>query len=239
MGYVHWWGVGLFERTAMNGHRHARNWFGLAIIFTLAVGVGYWILIPEKALPIIQPSDLNPALVDPNQWEGKRHEVLAFELMNHLGDTVTEVDVEGRIRVVDFFFTRCATLCPIMTSNMKLVQEALSHQDDWMLMSHSVTPEADSVSVLREYANRYEADSAHWWFLTGPKKHIYNLARQSYFVCYDESQGGDGGWQDFIHTENIVLVDRQGRLRGFYDGTDLKSVNQLIEDALWLIEKKD
>ena len=106
-------------------------------------------------------------------------------------------------------------------------------------MSHSVTPVADSVPILSQYANKYEADSLSWWFLTGSKKHIYSLARQSYFACYDEDQGGDGGWQDFIHTENMVLVDGQGRLRGFYDGTDLESVNQLIGDALWLIEKKD
>jgi protein SCO1 len=231
--------MGLFERITMSGFQQTRNWFGLVAVFVIAVGVGFWILSPEKTLPIIQPSDLNPALVDPNQWGGTRHQVLPFELVNQLGDTVTEVDVEGRVRVVDFFFTRCATLCPIMTSNMKLVQDALHDREEWMLMSHSVTPEADSVPLLWEYANRYEADSRQWWFLTGPKKHIYNLARQSYFVCYDETQGGDGGWQDFIHTENIVLVDRQGRLRGFYDGTDLDSVNQLIEDALWLIEKKD
>ena len=223
----------------MNEGNSLQKWFGLLTVFALAVGGGYWILAPEKTLPIIQPSELNPALVDANHWEKSKHYVLPFELVNQIGDTVSEMDVEGKVRVVDFFFTRCATLCPIMTSNLSKVQNALYGSSDWMLMSHSVTPEADSIPVLKDYADRYDADPEHWWFLTGPKKHIYSLARESYFACYDEAQGGDGGWQDFIHTENIVLVDRQGRLRGFYDGTDLGAVNQLIEDALWLTEKKD
>ncbi|HAW73702.1 MAG TPA: SCO family protein [Flavobacteriales bacterium] len=231
--------MGLFERITMRSKHYSTNWIGLAGVFVLAVGVGYWILAPEKSLPIIQPADLNPALVDPNRWAQTQHQVLPFELVNQMGDTVTEADVEGQVRIVDFFFTRCATLCPIMTSNMKGIQDALQGREGWRLMSHSVTPVADSVPILSQYANKYEADSLSWWFLTGSKKHIYSLARQSYFACYDEDQGGDGGWQDFIHTENMVLVDGQGRLRGFYDGTDLESVNQLIGDALWLIEKKD
>jgi len=223
----------------MSKTNYSFNWFGLVGVFLASVGVGYWMLFPEKTLPIIEPKDLNPALVDPSRWSQTQHTVLPFELVNQLGDTITQDDVEGQVRIVDFFFTRCATLCPIMTSNMKVVQDALQGRESWMLMSHSVTPEADSVTVLREYAKTYNADPNRWMFLTGPKKQIYNLARQSYFACYDEDQGGDGGWQDFIHTENIVLVDRQGRLRGFYDGTDLESVNQLIEDSIWLVEKKD
>ena len=83
------------------------------------------------------------------------------------------------------------------------------------------------------------AEDRRWWFLTGSKKEIYRLARRSYFACYDEAQGGDGGLQDFVHTENVVLVDRLGRLRGFYDGTSESAMNQLVEDARWLIEKKD
>jgi protein SCO1/2 len=223
----------------MNDVTFLSKWFGLFAVFTLAVGLGYWMLLPEKTLPIIQPSDLNPALVDASYWGKSKHYVLPFKLVNQIGDTVSQIDVEGKVRIVDFFFTRGATLCPIMTSNMSRVQDALQGSRGWMIMSHSVTPEADSVPILNDYANKYEANSKHWWFLTGSKKQIYSLARESYFACYDEAQGGDGGWQDFIHTENVVLVDRQGRLRGFYDGTNLEAVNQLIEDALWLTEKKD
>ena len=94
---------------------------------------------------------------------------------------------------------------------------------------------ADSVSVLNAYADKYNANPDRWWFLTGPKNHIYELARRSYFSCLDE---GDGGFQDFVHTENVVLVDDQGRLRGFYDGTDSKAMSRLLSDLDFLIEKK-
>jgi protein SCO1/2 len=230
--------MGVFKISGTVKRMRWSGWHALGVIFIIAVGVGYFISIPEKMLPVIQPSDLNPALVDPNQWHQSQHRTLPFSLINHLGDSVSEADVDGKVRVVDFFFTRCATICPIMTSHMAEVQEALQGNEGWLLMSHSVTPEADSVSVLKAYAERYQADSNHWWFLTGSKKEIYRLARTSYFACYDEANGGDGGWQDFIHTENVVLIDQLGRLRGFYDGTDSESVNQLIEDAQWLLQKK-
>jgi protein SCO1/2 len=103
------------------------------------------------------------------------------------------------------------------------------------ILSHSVTPVADSVSVLNAYAEKHGANPALWWFLTGPKEDIYALARRSYFSCLDE---GDGGFQDFVHTENVVLVDSQGRLRGFYDGTDEQAMSRLFRDLTFLLKKK-
>ena len=107
-------------------------------------------------------------------------------------------------------------------------------------MSHTVWPEIDTVEVLKDYASRYEADSRRWQFLTGDKYHLYNLARKSYLVAPSEhdpnfDQGGEG---DFIHTENIVLIDKRKRIRGFYDGTDSIEVSQLIEDVQILLEQK-
>ena len=163
------------------------------------------------------------------------HRILDFELVNHLGDTVTLADVEGQILVVDFFFTRCATICPLMTKNLQRIHDRLDPQMPIRILSHSVTPQADSVSVLNRYADKHGANPDLWWFLTGEKKEIYRLARQSYFSCLDE---GDGGFQDFVHTENIVLIDDMGRLRGFYDGTDSKSMSQLFSDLGFLLEKK-
>lgn len=206
-------------------------------IFVLAVMTGAYILKPQKSLPIIHPKSLNPALVDPGLWNDANHFISDFQLINHLGDTVTRSDVSGKVLIVDFFFTRCATICPIMTKNLVGVQEALEGLDGYQIMSHSVTPAADSAAILKAYAIRMGAFWPNWWFLTGEKREIYRLARTSYFACYDELKGGDGGMQDFIHTENIVLVDGQGRLRGFYDGTSEDAMNQLIEDARWLLEK--
>ena len=206
-----------------------------AIFFT-AVLVAYFMHFrPEKDLPIYQPSQLNPALVDVSLMREEDHRVSDFILVNQLGDTVTRSDVEGQILVVDFFFTRCATICPLMTKNLRRIHDRLDPDLPVQLLSHSVTPFADSVSVLRVYADKQEANPALWWFLTGPKSEIYSLARKSYFSCLDE---GDGGFQDFVHTENVVLVDSEGRLRGFYDGTDSMAMSQLFSDLEFLLEKK-
>ena len=205
-------------------------------IFVTSVAVAYFMYFrPEKDLPIYQPSELNPALVDPAAMRAEDHRILDFELVNHLGDTVTLADVQGQVLVVDFFFTRCATICPLMTKNLQRVHDRLDASDPVQILSHSVTPVADSVSVLRAYADKHGANPDLWWFLTGSKSQIYSLARKSYFSCLDE---GDGGFQDFVHTENIVLVDDQGRLRGFYDGTDQKAMSQLFSDLTFLLKKK-
>ena len=206
-----------------------------AIFFT-SVAIAYFMYFrPEEDLPVYQPSDLNPALVDASAMREEDHRVLDFELINHLGDSVSLEDVAGDILVVDFFFTRCATICPLMTQNLKRVHDRLDVQMPVRILSHSVTPQADSVSVLNRYAEKHGANPALWWFLTGEKTEVYRLARQSYFSCLDE---GDGGFQDFVHTENIVLVDAKGRLRGFYDGTDEKAMSQLFNDLTFLLKKK-
>ena len=206
------------------------------VIFFTSVLVAYFMYFkPEEDLPIYQPSQLNPALVDPSALRAEDHRILDFELVNHLGDTVRLADVEGQILVVDFFFSRCATICPLMTRNLQRIHDRLDPQMPVRILSHSVTPQADSVSVLNRYAEKHGANPELWWFLTGEKKEIYKLARLSYFSCLDE---GDGGFQDFVHTENIVLVDEKGRLRGFYDGTDSKGMSQLFNDLQILLEKK-
>jgi len=213
--------------------------FWLALVFSGAVWFGAVFLKKTPSLPVYQPSDLNPALVDPNSWSAENHRISDFQLINQFGDSVSLASVEGEVLIVDFFFTRCATICPIMTSNLTQVMEDLTELQGWRILSHSVTPAADSPEVLREYAKRMGAEHDCWWFLTGAKKEIYRLARSSYFACYDEANGGDGGLQDFVHTENVVLIDTQGRLRGFYDGTSEEAINQLIGDAKFLLEKKD
>lgn len=204
-------------------------------VAVIAIGVGTVLLTPEQDLPIYQPSDLNPALVDPAALGHEDHRILPFTLLNQLGDTVTEADAAGQVLVVDFFFTRCATICPMLTSNMKRVQDSFMAEEGVRLMSHSVTPVADSVSVLSAYGEANGVNPDRWWLLTGPKPEVYKLARQSYFAALDE---GDGGLQDFVHTENMVLVDTLGQLRGFYDGTDLDEVNRLVRDLQFLLGRR-
>ena len=188
----------------------------------------YTLLTPEKRLPIYNPADVNPKLVDESVVHVRRnHKVADFKLINQNGDTITQENYKDKIYVADFFFTRCMTICPVMTNNIGKLQDVFINDDDVMFLSHSVTPVIDSVSVLRAYADKKGVIDSKWNITTGDKKHIYKLSRKSYFAVLDE---GDGGLQDFVHTENFVLVDKKRQIRGFYDGTDNDDIQRLIAD---------
>jgi protein SCO1/2 len=203
----------------------------LAIMAVFSVGMIYAIytlLTPEKKLPVFNPSDVNPKLVDESVVHIRRnHKVADFSLINQNGDTITQDDYKDKIYVADFFFTRCLTICPVMTNNIGKLQEVFKNDDDVKFLSHSVTPDIDSVSVLKEYAIKKGVIDSKWNITTGSKKHIYELARKSYFAVLEE---GDGGLQDFIHTENFILVDKKKQIRGFYDGTNNEDIERLIAD---------
>jgi protein SCO1/2 len=207
----------------------------MAVFSVVMIGIIYSILSPDKRLPVYNPADVNPRLVDESIFHIRTdHKVADFSLTNQNGKTITQKDYEGKIYVADFFFTKCQTICPIMTNNMVKIQEQFSEDPNVMFLSLSVTPEMDSIPVLREYADRKGVNDAKWNVTTGDKKHIYDLARKSYFAVLDE---GDGGVQDFIHTENFVLVDTKRQIRGYYDGTDLEEIDQLISDIVVLEEE--
>ncbi len=200
----------------------------MAVFSVLMIYAIYTLLTPEKRLPVYNPSDVNPRLVDESIVHIRRnHKIADFSLINQNGDTITQKNYEGKIYVADFFFTRCMTICPVMTNNISKLQEVFKNDDDVMFLSHSVTPVMDSVPILREYADKKGVIDAKWNITTGDKKHIYNLSRKSYFAVLDE---GDGGLQDFVHTENFVLVDKKRQIRGFYDGTDNEDIERLIVD---------
>lgn len=181
----------------------------------------------QTPLPIYTAGDIDASLVDGSVDREREHFVLDFELVNQNGKMVTQDDYEDHIYVTDFFFTRCPSICPIMTNNMERLQEAFLGVADVKLLSVSVTPAMDSVPVLKEYALHNNVMDGKWNITTGDKKHIYNLARKSYFAAYDE---GDGGLQDFIHTSQFVLVDKKRQIRGFYDGIDSLEIKRLIKD---------
>ncbi len=206
--------------------------FGL-ITIVIIYGL-FQVLTPKEKLPIFNPADLNPKVVDRSMVNlRKNHKVADFKLVNQNGDTITQEDYRNKIYVADFFFTRCQTICPIMTNNIGKLQDIFINEDDIKFLSLSVTPEIDSVSVLRDYADRKGVIDSKWNITTGSKKHIYELARKSYFSVVDE---GDGGLQDFIHTTNFVLIDKKKRIRGVYDGTDDAEIERLIGDIKILNE---
>jgi protein SCO1/2 len=196
------------------------------IVVVIYFSYTYW--FPKQPLPIYNPSNFNPELVDKSiQNKTEHHTVSDFNLLNQNGKTITQDAYKDKIYVADFFFTRCGSICPIMTNNMAQIQTEFLNDDDIMLLSLSVTPEIDSVSVLREYTDRKGVIDTKWNITTGDKKHIYNLARKSYFAVVEQ---GDGGLQDFIHTPNFILIDKKKQIRGIYDGTNDADIKQLIAD---------
>lgn len=199
------------------------------LFFTIIfVPILYFLVKPKSQLPVYNPVDVNPRLVDDAVKHISRdHKISDFHLINQNGDTISQINFENKIYIADFFFTRCQTICPVMAINMAELQDYYKEDNSVKFLSHSVTPVIDSVSVLRAYADKHHAIDGKWEITTGDKKHIYELARKSYFAVLDE---GDGGDQDFIHTEQFVLVDKKKQIRGFYDGTDPTEMERIIKD---------
>lgn len=222
-----------------------RIFIGFFVIFSIiTISAFYTVLKPKPKLPIFNPSDVNPELVDSTiQYVGIDHEIADFKFTNQNGKVVTQKDYEGKIYVADFFFTTCPTICPKMTSNMVWLQNQIKNNPKVMLLSHSVTPDIDSVPVLKKYALEKGVIDSKWNLVTGDKKDIYYIARKSYLAV---KTGKPEEIYDMVHTENFVLVDSKRRVRGFYDGTNLdgptepgiKNVKQLLEDITILCEEE-
>ncbi len=156
------------------------------------------------------------------------HKIAPFSFVNQDGKTITDKDYEGKIYVADYFFTTCKTICPKMTTELIRVQNKFAYTKGLIqILSHTVDPENDSVPVLKAYSEMVHANTANWNFVTGDKKELYAMARNSYLLNATE---GDGGPDDFVHSELFILVDKEKRIRGIYDGTDIKSVTNLMED---------
>jgi protein SCO1/2 len=201
-------------------------------------------LTPKKTLKIYSPADVNPELADSTvQSIAHHHKIAPFAFTNQNGKKITQQDYEGKIYVADFFFTTCQSICPKMTKNMAWLQEQIKNMPNVMLLSHSVTPDIDTVPVLKAYADEQGAIDGKWNLVTGDKKDIYYIARKSYLAVKTPTSSE---LYDMVHTENFILVDKKGRIRGFYDGTNLdradkdaKNVKQLLEDIKWLSENEN
>ncbi len=219
----------------------SKTWLLTLLLFLVVLTAGMFFAYPllktEKKLKVYQPADVNPRLVDMGkQGVHSNHSIADFSLINQEGRVVTEKDFEGKVYVADFFFATCPSICPIMSANIAKLQNAFKDEPKVMFLSHSVTPTMDSVPVLAEYGLRYGADPARWMLTTGDKQHIYELARKSYFAVLDE---GDGGVQDFIHTENFMLIDSRRQIRGYYDGTSDVDMRRLADEIRILLKEEE
>lgn len=204
----------------------------LIVFSAISVPVFYYIVKVDKKLKVYNPTDVNPSLVDVSiKHITKDHTIADFELINQNGEIITNKNYKNKIYVADFFFTRCNNICISMAYNMSELQEYYKDDTDLMFLSHSVTPGMDSVSVLKKYALNKGVIDKKWNVTTGSKKHIYELARKSYMAVVE---GGNGGEDDFIHTEQFVLIDKERRIRGYYDGTEKKDMDKLKKDVVLL-----
>ena len=162
------------------------------------------------------------------------HTVKPFCFTNQYNEKVTEQTVADKIYVTDFFFTTCQSICPIMSLELERVYKTFHTKNDVLILSHTVSPEEDSVNILKDYASLHGVKDNKWLFLTGEKKQLYDMARQGYLL---NNEIGNGDEDDFIHTQNFALVDKERHLRGFYDGTDSAEVTRLINDIYLLQEE--
>jgi len=214
----------------------------IGLLLLVVLPIGYYYLNPsrhEQPLPVINPVDVQEEMVDPEMLRiGKGHRVGTFRFENQNGQWISQKDMLGKVSVVEYFFTTCKSICPIMNTQMQRVQRKFANEPQVGIYSFTVDPETDSVAQMKRYATAHQAKAGQWHFLTGAKSDLYRLARRSFFVLKPaEAQNlGDAG-SDFIHTNNFVLVDKQLRIRGYYDGTNPKEVDRLLIHMQQLLDE--
>lgn len=181
-------------------------------------------MAPKTTLPVYNTPDFTP------EWDAKDniHTIPAFSFTDQNGNAFGSKELESKIYVVDFFFTTCPGICPRLTANLSKVQEAFKNDANISIVSFSVTPDFDKSSVLNTYAQSHNINYDKWRLLTGDKKEIYNLARKSFFA--DEDLGEQQNENDFLHTENVLLIDSQKRIRGIYKGTIPLEIEKLVKE---------
>lgn len=216
-----------------------KNRFYVFIIccFCISCKQEEWKSSRVEVLPYYQDASFTPNWLTPNAKELEGfHKIPNFSLVNQLGKKVTDETFKDKIYVTDFFFTSCPGICPKMTTNMLVLQKEFENDEEVLLLSHSVTPERDSINVLKDYADAKGVMNDKWHLVTGKRDDIYNLGRNYYFV--EEDLGETKANDDFLHTENFVLVDKNKHIRGIYNGLNKTSIKQLIADIHTLKSEK-
>jgi protein SCO1/2 len=209
--------------------------FTLIVLVTMACACGTKKTEAVK-LPYFNTPDFTPTWAEPGTAAYQNlHIIPAFSFTDQDGKNITDATVADKIYVVDFFFTRCQNICPKMTGNMGKVATAFLNDPKVLMLSHSVTPELDNISVLKNYAKLKNVSNPNWHLLTGDKKQIYDIARRGYFA--DNAIGYNKDFSEFLHTENFILVDRHRHIRGVYNGTIDFEVDNLVRH-IKLLEKE-
>lgn len=205
----------------------------LILLFLLSFPSALYVFLSVGKINFIRLPYFGEKTLAANGHDTIYHSVAPFSFINQDGIIVTDKNYDGKIYIADYFFTTCKSICPKMTTELIRVQDKLGYTKGMVqILSHTVDPEHDSVSALKAYSQMVHADTKVWNFVTGDKKELYDMARKSYLLNAVE---GDGGPDDFIHSELFVLIDKEKHIRGIYDGTNIKAVNNLIDDVKVLI----
>ena len=199
------------------------------ILLVIAITLLLWYQLTkvegEFELPIFTPADLRPTLVHPSLIGKTTHEIPNFSFTNQFGNIVSHEDVQNKVYVANFFFTSCPSICIDLTNNLKIVQDAFDNEI--LILSHSVDPEIDTVGRLMKYQEINEINGSNWFLLRGNIDEIIKMAQLGYFAIASIDNHVENS---LIHTENIVLVDDQQRIRGVYNGTSELEMRYLIDD---------
>ena len=208
------------------------RWKILIPILVLLFPVVFWLVLVKgknkfKRLPILAAYEVSSA------GDTIYHTIPDFALLNQSGDTISLENVEGKVFVANFFFATCKTICPAMNAQVKRVQEAFADNDNIRILSFTVDPESDTVQALAAYGERMQANPKKWWFLTGPKEEIYTLARDGFLVPAAVGVGED----DFFHSQSLLLIDKERRMRAIREGTEAAQVDTLIDEIKVLLKE--
>jgi protein SCO1 len=204
-------------------NRRFNIWLFVAVVVVFPISVYAVVNWYEKTVQAL------PVLIS------KTHTIADYQLFNQLGEESSTEDWKGKIVVANFFFTHCPSVCPKMITNLKKIKQLYNGNKNLLFVSFSVDPERDSSEQLQKFAHRFNIDADNWQLLTGSKKEIYRLARKSFQVVATD---GDGGNDDFIHSDQLILIDTQKRIRGYYEGTEGRQIAQLIKDIKKLEDEK-
>jgi protein SCO1/2 len=202
--------------------------FAGLILITLAFAACKFNHADKPRLPIMGNRDAVTKTVNGKQVTDTVYQTIPdFKFVNQYGDSITQKSLKGDIYVADFFFTTCPSICPIMHRNMLTVYNEFKNVPDFKIISHTIDPKHDSVAVMKKYADKLGISGNSWWLLQGNKEQTYDLGQKDYLVAVKQDDGTPGG---YVHQGWFVLVDKQKRIRGYYDGTDEKQVAKMIGD---------
>lgn len=212
--------------------KSTHRYFWLLALIPLAF-IAWYFIAKKEAAPVRYLPYFGPKFAQ-NKTDTSYHSVPDFEFTNQNGELVNQNIIKNKIYVTEYFFTTCKTICPVMNDHLTDIYKEFKNEKDFLILSHTVDPETDSIALLKAYADAHGVKDNRWQFVTGNKKDLYRIARKGYLITPEDGKGDE---DDFIHTQNFALIDKERRIRGYYDGTDSAEISRLKQDIRILLKE--